>query len=279
MVEFKKLEAKWQKKWEEKKIFESKIDNKKEKFFMTIPYPYISGSLHLGHARVVTEADVYSRFQRMTGKNVLYPIAFHISGTPVLGISLAIANKNEKTIELYKGYIRQYIKDEKEVEKIIHSFKDPEKIVEFFIPKMKKEFKTLGLSVDWRRTYTSGDIEHQALVEWQFKKYKEKGYLVQGKYPILFSKTLNNAVGEDDIKEGDTNPVDIQEFTLIKFKFEDSYLIAATLRPETMYGQTNMWVNPEIEYVKTDVDGENWIISEECAEKLSFQDNCPALLQ
>ncbi|MFC1722651.1 leucine--tRNA ligase [Nanoarchaeota archaeon] len=271
MVDFKELQAKWQKKWAEDKIFEVSPDSR-SKFFMTIPYPYISGSLHIGHARVVTEADVFVRYQRMTGKNVLYPIAFHISGTPVLGISLAIKNGDQKKIDLYKGYVRRYISDEKKVDEIVASFEDPNKIVEFFIPFMVQEFKTLGLSVDWRRSYTSGDNEHQALVEWQFRKYKEKDYLVQGKYPILFSKTLNNAVGEDDIQEGDTNPVDLQEFTLIKFKFEDSYLVAATLRPETMYGQTNMWANPDVEYIKANVDGESWIMSRECAKKLEFQD-------
>jgi leucyl-tRNA synthetase len=264
-------QKKWQEKWQESKIFE--VDpSKSEKFFMTVPYPYISGSLHIGQARVVTEADVYARFQRMIGKNVLYPLAFHISGTPVLGISLAIKNKDEKKIELYKGYIKAYVDDDKEVEKILNSFQDPEKIVEFFIPKMEQEFKTLGLSVDWRRSYTSGDIEHQALVEWQFKKYKDLNYLVQGKYPILFSKTLNSAVGEDDIQDGDTNSVEIQEFTLIKFKFEDKYLIAGTLRPETIFGQTNMWINPDVEYKIAKVNGETWIVSKECLEKIKFQE-------
>ena len=277
--DFAGVEAKWQTAWEKEKIFEVEPDSKKEKFFMTIPYPYISGSLHIGHSRVVTEADVFVRFQRMIGKNVLYPIAFHISGTPVLGISLAIKNGDKKKIDLYKGYVESYVKDKKEVEKIVGSFEDSQKIVDFFIPKMVEEFKTLGLSVDWRRSYTSGSKEHQALVEWQFRKYKEQNYLVQGKYPILFSKTLNNAVGEDDISDGDTNPVELQEFTGIKFRFEDGYLVAATLRPETMYGQTNMWVHPEVDYVKAKVDNENWFVSEECAEKLKFQDHKVKILK
>jgi len=268
---FTQIEHKWQSAWEKASIFEANPSLEK-KFFMTIPYPYISGSLHIGHARVVTEADVFVRFQRMKGFNVLYPMAFHISGTPVLGISLAIKNGDKDKIELYKGYVGKYVSDKKCVDLIVKSFEDPQKIVDFFIPKMVDEFKTLGLSVDWRRSYSSGDIEHQALVEWQFKKYKEKNYLVQGKYPILFSLTLNNAVGEDDIKDGDVDPVEIQEFTAIKFGFEDGFLVAASLRPETMYGQTNMWVNPEITYVKADVDGEKWFISRECAEKLSKQD-------
>lgn len=280
-MDYKKIEDKWRKKWEETKAFDAEPIENKEKFFMTIPYPYISGSLHIGHARVVTEADVFTRYKRMAGYNTLFPIAFHISGTPVLGISLAIKNNDEKTINLYKNYVKKYVKNDEEVKKTVKSFEDPKKIVEFFIPKMINEFKILGLSVDYRRSFTSGDIEHQALVEWQFQKYKEKGYVVQGKYPILYSKTLENAVGEDDIKEGDTNPVEIQEFTLIKFKLEkeNEFLIAATLRPETMYGQTNMWVHPDVDYVKAKVGDETWIISKEASEKLQYQDKEVEILE
>ncbi len=275
-ISFKEMETKWKNKWEQEKAFEPSPNNQ-EKFFINVPYPYISGSLHIGHARVAIEADVMARYQRLAGKNVLYPMAFHISGTPVLGISLAIKNNDQSKIDLYKSYVRRYVSDDNEAEKIVKTFENPEKIVEFFIPKMIEEFKTLGLSVDWRRSYTSGDQCHQALVEWQFKEYKKQNYLVQGKYPILFSKTLNNAVGEDDIQDGDINPVEIQQFTGIKFEFEDGYLIAATLRPETMFGQTNMWVNPETEYVKIKVsskemDEEMWFVSKPCAEKLKLQD-------
>lgn len=262
---------KWQQKWKEKKIFHPQ-QNDKEKFFITVPYPYISGSLHIGHARVVTEADVYSRFQRLKGKNVLYPMAFHISGTPVLGISTALKMGDEKKTKLYTNYVRQYVSDENEVQKIIKSFEEPQNIVDFFIPKMVDEFSSLGLGVDWSRSFTSGDAVHRKLVEWQFKKYEEKGFLVRGKYPVLFSTLYQNAAGEDDIADGDVSPVEKQDFTLIKFKHEDYYLIAATLRPETLYGQTNLWIHPDIDYVKARVDDEIWIISKECVEKLSYQD-------
>src|SRR3989338_10413535 len=79
---FSKIEKKWQKKWEENKTFEANVDKKKKKFFFTTPYPYISGSLHLGHGRAVIESDVYCRYRRMKGENVLFPMAFHITGTP-----------------------------------------------------------------------------------------------------------------------------------------------------------------------------------------------------
>ncbi len=271
MVDFQRMQKKWQDAWQKAKLFEANRSDC-EKFFITIPYPYISGSLHIGHARVVTEADVYARFQRMLGKNVLFPLAFHISGTPVLGISLAIKNKDKEKIELYKGYVRNYITEEIEVERIVASFEEPQKIVDFFVPKMKEEFSTLGLSVDWRRSFTSGDIEHQKLVEWQFKKYKKKGYLIQGKYPVLYSVALGNAVGEDDIIDGDVDPVEKQEFVLVKFRLNDSFLVAATLRPETLFGQTNVWVNPDCDYIIAKVGGEKWIASEECFEKLKLQD-------
>jgi leucyl-tRNA synthetase len=65
----------------------------------------------------------------------------------------------------------------------------------------------------------------------------------------------------------------MQDFTLIKFPVvgRKDILVAATLRPETIFGQTNMWVNPDIEYVRARVDGESWIISKQAAEKLSYQ--------
>jgi len=167
--------------------------------------------------------------------------------------------------------VYEYVKDPKEVEEIIQSFVDPKNIVKFFIPKMKEEYASLGLGIDWRRSFTSGDVEHQKLVEWQFHKYKEKGYLMQGKYPVLYSKTLGNAVGEDDIVDGDIDPVEKKEFIILKYPLGDAFFVVATLRIDTLFGQTNLWVNPDVTYVKAKVNEEKWIISRECAEKLSYQ--------
>ena len=269
--DFKEIEEKWQKKWEKDGIFEPEVDKENEKLFFTTPYPYISGSLHIGHGRAVVESDVYSRYKRMKGLNVLYPMAFHVSGTPVLGISSSIKNKDKKTIDLYKGYVSAYVKDKEKVKKTVNSFTDPKKIVDFFIPKMIEEYKTLGLGIDWSRSFTSADIEHQQMVTWQFEKYKEKGYLTKEKYPVLYSPEDESAMGEDDIKEGDINPVEKMEFTLLKFKFKDKFLIAATLRPETVFGQTNLWINPEVKYIEAQVGKETWILSKEAVKKIEYQ--------
>ncbi len=270
-VDFAAIEKKWQKEWEDKRIFEPSMDSKKEKFFFTTPYPYISGSLHLGHGRAATESDIFCRYKRMTGFNVLFPMAFHISGTPVLGISSAIKNGDKGKIKLYEDYVAAYEKDSKKIKEIVKSFENPQKIVDFFLPKMIEEYKQLGLGVDWTRSFTSGDMEHQKMVEWQFNQYKDKNYLVQGKYPVLYSPEDESAMGEDDIQDADSNPVEKQEFTLLKFKFKNKILVAASLRPETVFGQTNLWVNPNIEYYEAKVGNEIWILSKEAIEKLKYQ--------
>ena len=269
-LNFSEIEKKWQAAWQEARVFEVKPGDR-GKFFICFPYPYVSGLLHIGQCRVATYTDVLARYHRMLGENTLFPLGFHVSGTPVLGISLGIRENDPKTVSTYTEYVRRFVEDPAEVNRIVQSFSEPENVIRFFLPRAREDFQSLGVSVDWRRSFQSNDPEHQALVEWQFRKYAEKHDIVQGRYPILFSRTLNNAVGEDDVKEGDTNPVEIQEFCAIKFRFGDSFLLAATLRPETMFGQTNMWVNPDVEYVETEVSGEKWIVSQPCAEKLDYQ--------
>ncbi len=278
LCDFQAIEEKWQKAWEKAKIFEAQPD-KRKKFFFTTPYPYISGSLHLGHGRAAVESDLYCRYLRMDGYNVLYPLAFHITGTPVLGISAAIKNKNKEVTKLYESYVSAYEKDSAKVKSVVQSFAEPQKIVDFFIPKMEEEYRQMGLSVDWSKQFTSGDMEHQQLVSWQFEKYKELGYLTQGHYPVLYCPADQSAMGEDDIKDADSNPVDKQEFTLLKFKYGKKFLVAATLRPETVYGQTNLWVNPETRYVEARVGKEVWILSKEAAEKLQYQRKDVAVLR
>jgi leucyl-tRNA synthetase len=274
-MDFRKIEHKWQEKWKDHKIFEPKVDASKKKFFFTTPYPYISGSLHIGHGRAVAESDIYVRYMRMKGYNVLYPLAFHITGTPVLGISAAIEAGDQAKTELYKGYVRNYVKNDKEAGKVVQSFRDPWNIVNFFVPKMVDEYSSLGLSIDWSRCFTTGDPDYQKFITWQFMKYKAKDYLIKGSYPVLYCSKCENAVGEDDIQDADTNPVTKMEFTLLKFQLEESkenlILVAATLRPETVFGQTNLWVNPDTEYDKIKVGGETWVISKEGREKLAFQ--------
>jgi leucyl-tRNA synthetase len=285
MVDFNSIEQKWQQRWFSDKIFEPVSDGKKKKFFFTVPYPYVSGPLHAGHGRTYVNGDVLVRFKRMQGFNIMWPIGFHITGTPVLAVSAKIAAKDETALKLYSEYVGIYEEDKTKIPKIVESFKEPWNLVNYFSSKIVFDFKSMGFSLDLSRMFTTGDKEYNAFVTWQFHKYREKGYLTQASYPLLYCVNCKNAVGEDDIQDADTDPVDVQKFTLVKFDLGDGgskgvprYLVSATLRPDTLFGITNVFVKPDLSYVLAELDfpkakirHEEWIISKDAFEKLCLQ--------
>lgn len=270
-MKWKRYEEKWRKAWSDDKVFVPDLDDTKKKFFITVPYPYTSGPLHIGHGRTFTIGDIIARYKRHRGYNVLFPMAFHISGSPILSISDRISHEDAPTINLYTKYLQIYESRERARELVEEEFKDPEKVANYFASKISADFESIGYSIDWTRQFNTGEPLYNRFVEWQFQKLREEGVLVKGSHPILWSLEEDQPVGEDDIKDGDTDRVTIEQFTAVKFPFEGGYIVAATLRPETLFGATNIWVNPKGIYAKAKVDGETWIISREGAEKLKVQ--------
>lgn len=264
------IEEKWSKLWSENHIFEPEVDNNKEKFFVTVPWPYANGSLHVGHGRTYTLGDIIARYKRLRGYNVLFPMGFHESGTPILAFSERLRNNDKDTIKLYKSYLSEYEKPEN-IDNILEKFKEPENIADYFSKVIIKDFKSLGYSIDWTRSFTSADKFYQEVVKWQFRKLKSLGLLKKGEYPILYSIDDENAVGEDDIKDGDTDKVTIEEFTGVIFEGDDYNLIAASLRPETLFGVTNLWINPESRYVLIEYKNNKYVLSYEGYIKFSLQ--------
>ncbi len=285
MTEFLKIlrdvEAKWQREWYERRIFEPIVDEERTKFFVTVPYPYVSGPPHIGHGRTFTIADIIARFKRMLGYNVLYPIAWHITGTPIQAVADLIAKGDPDTVKRYREYVMLYVSDPREVDRILEEFKDGWKIASFFARAYERDFKSIGLSMDFSRQFTTGDSDYNAFIIWQYQKLRKKGYITRGKHVVLYAPAEGHAVGEHDIKGGDEIEVRIQEFTLIKFKLSgsDEYIVAATLRPETIFGVTNIWVKPDATYVRAIVNGERWIVSKECAWKLQYQDKNVSVIE
>lgn len=263
------IEKKWQRLWKEKHIFEPELDGKK--FFLTVPYPYSNGALHVGHGRTYTYGDVIARYKRMQGYNVLFPMAFHVTGTPILTIADSIRNGNKDVIELYREYLYLYEKDEERINQLIKSFEVPENIAKYFAEKIQNDFESIGYSIDWRRKFNTAEPYYKKFVEWQYMKLYKMGYIKKGDYPITYSIVDGNPVGEDDIKDGDTDKVSIIEFIAMKFRFEDGYILAGTLRPETIFGVTNIWVRPDAEYVKVRQGQEIYFLSNYAAEKLNYQ--------
>jgi leucyl-tRNA synthetase len=274
MVNFTKIEKKWQNRWYKEKIFDAKPDKNKKKYFITNPYPYVNGPLHIGHGRTYTVSDVFARYKKLKGFNVMYPIAWHVTGTPVLAVSQQIKDKNPKTLEQFKCYIEYHEKDKSKINKILKSFEEPENVMNYFSKTMIHDFKLAGYSMDFSRQFTTTDKDYNKFIDWQFTHLNNKHYLTRGNFPLLYSIADQNAVGTDDISDGDTDPVEVNEFTTIKFRLkneQNKYIIAATLRPETLFGLTNLWINPKEKYVNIKVGNEEWIVSEDAAEKLKYQ--------
>ncbi len=269
----KDIEVKWQKIWKKEKVFEPEIDAKKEKYFSTVPYPYANSVLHIGHGRGYTTPDIFVRYQRLIGKNVLFPLGFHITGTPVLAVADSIKNGDKKQLKLTKEAISDYVSDESERDELVKSFENPYEIAKFFSSTIEGSLDSIGISIDWTRKFSTGDETYQKFVEWQFKKLSDCSLLVQGKYPILYSVADGNAVGEDDIKDGDVDKVSVSEMTYILFKLKDSdeFFAVATLRPDALFGTTNLWIDSKGKYLRIEVNSQIWIVSADSLVKLEHQ--------
>ncbi len=261
-IDWSGIESKWRKKWQDNKDFETD-PNQKEKKFITVAYPYPNSPQHIGHGRTYTLADVHSRFYRMKGFNVLFPMGFHYTGTPILGMAKRVEANDEKLIEDLKNLY--HVPEEK-----IKEFVEPVKIADYFHEEIKAGMIEMGYSIDWRREFTTIDPVYQKFIEWQINTLKEKNLIIQGSHPVGWCPKDQNPVSQHDTL-GDVEP-DFTEYILIKFRFEDYIIPTATLRPETIFGVTNLWVNPEIVYKKITVDGAKWIVSAECAHKLEYLD-------
>ena len=265
-IDWNSIESKWIERWEKERIFESDPDNSREKYFVTVAYPYPNSPQHIGHGRTYTLADTHARYMRMKGYNVLFPMGFHYTGTPILGMSRRVAAGDRELMETFHTIYK--LSDD-----IIATFVEPVKIASYFHHEIKSGMKEMGYSIDWRREFTTIDRVYSKFISWQFRTLQKKGLIVQGSHPVGWCPRDQNPVSQHDTI-GDVEP-DFNEYTLIKFRSNSGngdlvILPAATLRPETLFGVTNIWVNPNVDYVQAQVNGQNWIISKEAARKLEF---------
>ncbi len=261
-INFREIEEKWQRKWNENRVFHSEPDER-QKFFITIPYPYLNGNLHAGHTRTLTIGDTFARYKRMLGYNVLLPLGFHVTGTPIIGLAELIAKRDERTFKVYTNY--HDISEE-----ALSKLTTPEKVVELFSQEALTALKEIGYSIDWRRTFTTTDDEYKKFIEWQFYKLKEKNLVVKGSHPVRYCPHDQNPVEDHDLLSGEE--ATIVDYTTIKFRDKDGMVFpCATLRPETVFGVTNLWLKP-VKYFIARVNDEKWFVSKEAYEKLLYTD-------
>ena len=264
---FKEIEEKWQNVWKTRKIFEPEVDESKQKFFITVPYPYINGLPHLGHAFTFSRGEFLARFKRMKGFNVLWPQGWHATGAPIVGAALQVKERNEKWIKTLKSY---GIKDEE-----IKNFENPEYWVYYFSKRFREAFEKIGFSIDWRREFFTTYLNkaYSKFIEWQYTKLKEKGLITKGKHPVVWDPKVNKVIGDHD-RPDEYAGISPMEVVLIKFKDEMKRIFpCATFRPETVYGVTNLWIREDGNYVEAKVDNEIWIVSKDVIEEIRDQEH------
>jgi len=263
-IDFPKIEAKWQAAWLDAKVGEPKVNTKKPKFFIIFAYPGVSGYQHIGHLKGYTYVDAIARYKRMAGFNVLFPVGVHASGNQ----AIAFASKIQKEDSEWLAYLRRNGATENEIEHMTN----PLKVVEYFNKVYVDMWKKVGYVADWNRFTCTTFPDYNKFIQWQFLKLHKAGLLTQGPYFATFCPAHGPVAvdpSETDISKGGN--AEKIEYTILKFKFGTEYLVAATLRPETVYGQTNLWVNPDVDYERAMVGNETWIGSHEFFEKFKEQ--------
>jgi len=171
MVDFNKIAKKWQKKWENKKIFDVKEDKKKKKFYCLEMYPYPSNTLHMGHLRNYSLGDALARFKRMMGFNVLYPMGYDAFGLPAE--NAAIENKV-----------------------------DPEKWTWNNIRSIKKQQQEIGFSYDWSRQIQSCTEDYYKWNQWIFLKFYENGLAYRKNSVVNWCNSCGTVLANEQVENG-----------------------------------------------------------------------------
>ncbi|MBU2617038.1 MAG: leucine--tRNA ligase [Nanoarchaeota archaeon] len=169
---FRSIEKNWQKKWEMGKIFEAKEDKKKKKFYALDMFPYPSGAgLHMGHAFVFSLGDIFARFKRLKGFNVLYPMGYDALGLPAENAA-----------------IKAGIPPKKYTEKSISNF--------------MKQQKAMGWSYDWSRVVNTSDSGFYRWDQWIFLKMLEKGVAYRKRAPVNYCPKCETVLANEQVVDG-----------------------------------------------------------------------------
>ncbi len=168
----KKIEAKWQKYWEENKVFEAVTGDKKEPYYILVEFPYPSGAgLHVGHVRSYTALDSLARLKRMKGYNVLYPMGWDAFGAPAEQFA-----------------IKNHIHPKEAVKKNIATF--------------KKQMQSIGFSFDWSREFSTTDPDYYRWTQWQFLQFYKHGMAYKEKVPVNWCENCKTVLSNEDSAGG-----------------------------------------------------------------------------
>ncbi len=169
---YKEIEAKWQKAWDEAHAFEAKQDFTLPKYYALVEFPYPSGQgLHVGHPRPYTALDIVSRKKRMQGYNVLFPMGWDAFGLPTE--NFAIKNK-------------------------IH----PKIVTERNVARFKSQLKALGLSFDWAREINTTDPDYYKWTQWIFIPLFKEGLAYKKEMAVHFCTSCKVVLANEEVVGG-----------------------------------------------------------------------------
>jgi len=236
------FETKWYEFWESKGYFKPSDNPDRENFSIVIPPPNVTGALHIGHALNGTLQDIVVRYKRMKGYNVLW-----VPGTDHAGI--ATQNMVEKDLAS-KGIKKEELGRERFVEKV---WEWKEKYGNRIIQQIKR----LGLSCDWSRLRFTMDEQLSKAVRKVFVELYKEGLIYKDKYIINWCPRCHTALSDLEVEYKEEEG----KLYFIEYPLEDGEggLLVATTRPETMFGDTAVAVNPKDERYK-DIIGKNVIL-------------------
>ena len=170
--EFKEIEPKWQKKWEEAHVFHAENDYTKPKYYALVEFPYPSGQgLHVGHPRSYTALDIVARKRRMQGYNVLYPMGWDAFGLPTENFAI----KNH-----------------------IH----PEIVTAQNVAHFKAQLKSLGLSFDWDREINTTDPGYYKWTQWIFLQLFKKGLAYKKEMSVNWCTSCKCVLANEEVVNG-----------------------------------------------------------------------------
>lgn len=208
---FRAIEKKWQEKWDKAKAFEVK-EGKEKKYYVLEMFPYPSGSgLHMGHAFNYTIGDIYARFKRMNGFNVLYPMGYDSLGLPAENAAIKVGEH-------------------------------PRKFTDSSINNFIKQQKALGLSYDWNRLVKTCDSDYYKWNQYFFLKFLEKGLVYRKKAYVNWCPKCNTVLANEQVHSGKCWR---HEDTDVEIKQLEQWFVKITNYADELLGKVELLNWPE----------------------------------
>jgi valyl-tRNA synthetase len=232
----KEIEEKWAQFWQENKVFVANADSLKPSYCIVMPPPNVTGVLHMGHALVGVLQDVLIRWKRMSGFEVLW-----VPGTDHAGIATQTVVERqliEKTGKRRKEFSRE--------EFLTHVWDWKDKSQEVILRQLKK----MGLSCDWSRLCFTMDDERNFAVKTVFKKMFDDGLIYRGDYLVNWDPVTQTALADDEV-EYEEKETFLWHLRYPLAEDPSQYIVIATTRPETFFGDTAVAVSPDDERYKS----------------------------